>query len=113
MAVDKRHEVKVNVRVLELSKAGSGIELEIFAKGKEVGLNYDSPVSLVLNEVDLQRPNKPHMEGPKTAHEEAAMMRKLYQEMVLKKKLGADVEKNTPVQIKGLSRGKKEETANV
>jgi hypothetical protein len=71
-----------------------------------------SAVSLVLNEVDLQRPNKPQMEGPKTAHEEAAMMRKLYQEMVLKKKLGSDVEKNTPVQIKGLSRSKKEETAN-
>src|SRR5436309_2862925 len=86
---------------------------EIFAKGKEVGLNYDAPASLVLNEVDLQRPNKPQMEGPKTAHEEAAMMRKLYQEMVLKQKLGADVEKNTPVQIKGLSRSKTEETANV
>ena len=75
------------------------------------GLSFESPVSLVLKEVDLQRPNKPHMEGPKTAHEEAAMMRKLYQEMVLKKKLGADVEKNKPVQIKGLSRNK-EETAN-
>src|SRR5881227_2446010 len=84
---------------------------EIFAKGKEVSLEFESPVSLILNEVDLQRPNKPHMEGPKTAHEEAAMMRKLYQEMVLKQKLGADVEKNTPVQIKGLSH-KKEETAN-
>jgi len=65
----------------------------------------------VLNEADLQRPNKPQMEGPKTAAEEAAMMRKLYQEMVLKKKLGADVEKNTPVQIKGLSR-KRTETTN-
>ncbi len=52
------------------------------------------------------------MDGPKTAHEEAVMMRKLYQEMVLKKQLGADVEKNTPVQIKSLSRTKKE-TANV
>jgi hypothetical protein len=31
--------------------------------------------------------------------------------MVLKKKLGAEVEKNTPVQIKGLSRTNKE-TAN-
>jgi len=84
---------------------------EIFAKNKSVEL-AEVPVSLVLNEVDLQRPNKPHMEGPKTAHEEAAMMRKLYQDMVLKKKLGSDVEKNTPVQIKGLSRTKKEETAN-
>ncbi|HEV3469167.1 MAG TPA: radical SAM protein [Pyrinomonadaceae bacterium] len=76
---------------------------EIFAKGKEVAL-AEVPVNLVLNEVDLQRPNKPQMEGPKTAHEEAAMMRKLYQEMVLKKKLGSDFEKNKPVQIKGLSR---------
>src|ERR1700749_4033163 len=73
---------------------------EIFAKNKEVALP-ETPVSLDLNEVDLQRPNKPQMEGPKTAAEEAAMMRKLYQEMVLKKKLGADVEKNTPVQTKG------------
>jgi uncharacterized radical SAM superfamily Fe-S cluster-containing enzyme len=85
---------------------------EIFARGKEVSLDYASPVSLKLNETDLQRPNRPEMAGPKTAAEEAAMMRKLYQEMVLKKKLGADVEKNTPVQIKGLSR-KKSETASV
>jgi uncharacterized radical SAM superfamily Fe-S cluster-containing enzyme len=79
---------------------------EIFARGKEVSLDYASPVALNLNETDLQRPNRPEMAGPKTAAEEAAMMRKLYQEMVLKKKLGADVEKNTPVQIKGLSRSK-------
>jgi uncharacterized radical SAM superfamily Fe-S cluster-containing enzyme len=83
---------------------------EIFAKNKEVALD-EAPVSLVLNETDLQRPNKPQMEGPKTAAEEAAAMRKLYQEMVLKKKLGSDVEKNTPVQIKGLSR-KSQETTN-
>ncbi|MFL6253945.1 MAG: hypothetical protein ACJ74T_02910, partial [Pyrinomonadaceae bacterium] len=82
---------------------------EIFAKNKEVELP-EAPVSLILNEVDLQRPNKPEMEGPKTAAEEAAAMRKLYQEMVLKKKLGSDVEKNTPVQIKGLSRKSKETT---
>ncbi|MCA1850028.1 MAG: radical SAM protein, partial [Acidobacteria bacterium] len=55
---------------------------EIFAKGKAVELEA-KPLSLVLNEVDLQRPNKPQMQGPKTAAEEAAMMRKLYQEMVL------------------------------
>ncbi|HYN84339.1 MAG TPA: radical SAM protein [Pyrinomonadaceae bacterium] len=84
---------------------------EIFAKGKEVAL-AETGVNLVLNEVDLQRPNKPVMDGPKTAHEEAAMMRKLYQEMVLKKKLGPDVEKNKPVQIKGLGRDKKETSAN-
>jgi hypothetical protein len=59
---------------------------------------------MVLNEVDLTRPHKPQMEGPKTAAEEAAMMRKLYQDMVLNKqqlKKPADA----PVQIKGLSRG--------
>ena len=79
---------------------------EIFAKGKNVELG-ELAFSGVLNEVDLQRPNRPEMAGPKTAAEEAAMMRKLYQEMVLKQKLGAgDVEKNTPVQIKGLGRSK-------
>ncbi|HEV2707943.1 MAG TPA: radical SAM protein [Pyrinomonadaceae bacterium] len=76
---------------------------EIFAGGKKVELG-DIQFQGVLNEVDLQRPNRPEMAGPKTAAEEAAMMRKLYQEMVLKKKLGTDVEKNKPVQIKGLSR---------
>jgi uncharacterized radical SAM superfamily Fe-S cluster-containing enzyme len=81
---------------------------EIFAAGKEVKLN-DPKHGLVLNEVDLQRPNKPEMEGPKTAHEEAAMMRKLYQEMVLKQN---NVKVDVPVQIKGLSR-KKEETEAV
>jgi hypothetical protein len=49
------------------------------------------------------------MEGPKTAHEEAVMMRKLYQEMVLKKQLNT-TEADKPVQIKGLGR-KKEEPA--
>jgi hypothetical protein len=49
------------------------------------------------------------MEGPKTAHEEAVMMRKLYQEMVLNKQLPTK-EADKPVQIKGLSR-KKEEPA--
>jgi len=79
---------------------------EIFAKGKNVELG-ELAFSGVLNEVDLQRPHRPEMAGPKTAAEEAAMMRKLYQEMVLKQKLGAgDVEKNTPVQIKGLGRSK-------
>jgi hypothetical protein len=85
---------------------------EIFAKGKAVGLDYETPVSLVLNETDLQRPHKPQMQGPKTAAEEAQMMRKLYQEMVLKQKLGAsEVEQNKPVQIKGLGRTQKDETA--
>jgi hypothetical protein len=37
MASDKKHEVRVKVQVLELSKAGSGIELEIFAEGEKLG----------------------------------------------------------------------------
>jgi len=81
---------------------------EIFAGGKNVDL-ADRTHNLILNEVDLMRPNKPQMEGPKTAHEEAVMMRKLYQEMVLKKQLNTK-EADKPVQIKGLSR-KKEEPA--
>jgi uncharacterized radical SAM superfamily Fe-S cluster-containing enzyme len=79
---------------------------EIFARGKEVKLN-DLNHGLKLNEIDLQRPNKPDMEGPKTAHEEAAMMRKLYNEMVLKQN---NVKVDAPVQIKGLG-SKKEKQA--
>jgi hypothetical protein len=37
MSLDKKHEVKVKVQVLELSKAGSGIVLEIFAEGNKLG----------------------------------------------------------------------------
>ncbi len=74
---------------------------EIFAKGKNVDLG-ETVFTGVLNETDLARPHKPQMEGPKTAAEEAAMMRKLYQEMVLNKKLDTKTEK--PVQIKGLGR---------
>jgi len=81
---------------------------EIFAGGKDVHM-ADSSHGLILNEVDLARPNKPQMEGPKTAHEEAVMMRKLYQEMVLNKQLDIK-EADKPVQIKGLGR-KKEEPA--
>jgi uncharacterized radical SAM superfamily Fe-S cluster-containing enzyme len=81
---------------------------EIFARGKEVELN-DKTHNLVLNPVDLTRPNKPEMEGPKTAHEEAVMMRKLYQEIVLKKQLDTK-EADKPVQIQSISR-KKQETA--
>jgi len=81
---------------------------EIFAGGRDVEL-ADKNHSLILNEVDLTRPYKPEMEGPKTAHEEAVMMRKLYQEMVLKQQLNTK-EADKPVQIKGLSR-KKEEPA--
>ncbi|HZH89517.1 MAG TPA: radical SAM protein [Pyrinomonadaceae bacterium] len=85
---------------------------EIFAKGKNVEL-AEVGFTGILNEVDLQRPNRPEMAGPKTAAEEASMMRKLYQEMVLKQKLGAgDVEKNTPVQIKGLGRSNGKDTVS-
>ncbi len=82
---------------------------EIFARGKEVEL-VDKSHGMVLNPIDLARPNKPEMEGPKTAHEEAVMMRKLYQELVLKKQLDTK-EADKPVQIQGLSR-KKAEPAN-
>ncbi len=81
---------------------------EIFARGKEVDLS-DKAHGMVLNPIDLARPNKPEMDGPKTAHEEAVMMRKLYQEMVLKKQLDVK-ESDKPVQIQSLSR-KKQETA--
>ncbi|HKO42516.1 MAG TPA: radical SAM protein [Pyrinomonadaceae bacterium] len=81
---------------------------EIFAGGKEVHM-ADKAHGMVLNPIDLTRPNKPEMEGPKTAHEEAVMMRKMYQELVLKKQLDVK-EADKPVQIKSLSR-KKQETA--
>jgi hypothetical protein len=73
---------------------------EIFAHGKEVKLN-DASHNMVLNPVDLKRPNKPEMEGPKTAHEEAVMMRKLYQELVMKQQMDTK-EADKPVQIQGL-----------
>ena len=79
---------------------------EIFARGKEVEL-ADPSHGMVLNPIDLARPNKPEMEGPKTAHEEAVMMRKLYQELVMKKQLDTK-EADKPVQIQGLSRKKAE-----
>ncbi len=77
---------------------------EIFARGKEVELGEASH-SMVLNPIDLARPNKPQMEGPKTAHEEAVMMRKLYQELVLKQQLDTK-EADKPVQIQGITRKK-------
>ncbi|HVF50221.1 MAG TPA: radical SAM protein [Pyrinomonadaceae bacterium] len=85
---------------------------EIFAKGKNVELG-DLQFSGVLNEMDLQRPHKPEMAGPKTAAEEAKMMRKLYQDLVLAKKLDTKGGADKPVQIKGLSRNKEKETASV
>jgi uncharacterized radical SAM superfamily Fe-S cluster-containing enzyme len=83
---------------------------EIFAGGKEVEM-ADKTHGLILNEVDLARPNKPQMEGPKTAHEEAVMMRKLYQDMVMKKQQLDTKDADKPVQIQGLSRRPKEEPA--
>ena len=83
---------------------------EIFAGGKEVEM-ADKSHGLILNEVDLARPNKPQMEGPKTAHEEAVMMRKLYQDMVMKKQQLDTKDADKPVQIQGLSRRPKEEPA--
>jgi 7,8-dihydro-6-hydroxymethylpterin dimethyltransferase len=82
---------------------------EIFARGKEVAL-ADSAHGMVLNEIDLQRPHKPQMEGPKTAAEEAAMMRRLYNEMVLKQ---SDIKAEKPVQISGLKRDKTTTAASV
>ncbi len=66
----------------------------------------DATHNLKLNESDLARPNKPHMEGPKTAHEEMVAMRKLYQEMVLKQQEIKSDNGDKPVQIQGLSRKK-------
>ncbi len=80
---------------------------EIFAKGKEVVLD-DPSHGLILNEIDLQRPDKPQMEGPKTAAEEAVMMRKLYNEMVLQK---SEIKADKPVQIKGLTRSQNNDKA--
>ncbi len=84
---------------------------EIFARGKEVELD-NSDHGLKLNPIDLERPNKPDMEGPKTAAEEMQMMRKLYQQMVLEKN---EIKGDNLVQIGGLKRTKKDEakTASV
>jgi 7,8-dihydro-6-hydroxymethylpterin dimethyltransferase len=79
---------------------------EVFARGKEVALE-DKTHNLILNEVDLARPNKPEMEGPKTAAEEMQMMRKLYQQMVLEKN---NIKGDNLVQIGGIKREKKNET---
>ena len=78
---------------------------EIFARGREVELT-DKVHDMVLNPIDLTRPNKPEMEGPKTAHEEKVMMRKLYHEMVLKQQQIKSDNGDKPVQIQGLGRKK-------
>ena len=79
---------------------------EIFARGKEVELDTTDH-GLKLNPIDLERPNKPDMEGPKTAAEEMQMMRKLYQQMVLEKN---EIKGESLVQIGGLKRTKKDDT---
>ena len=73
---------------------------EVFARGKNVDMD-DSSHSLNLNEVDLSRPNKPEMEGPKTAAEEMQMMRKLYNEMVMEK---AGIKGESLIQIGGIKK---------
>jgi uncharacterized radical SAM superfamily Fe-S cluster-containing enzyme len=73
---------------------------EIFARGKEVPLQ-DKSHGLVLNDTDLERPNKPEMEGPKTAAEEMQMMRNLYQQMVLEKN---QIKGQNLVQIGGIKK---------
>src|SRR5256714_7270215 len=85
---------------------------EIFAGGKEVPLT-DPTHNLKLNQVDLARPNKPEMEGPKTAHEEMVAMRKLYNEMVLKQQEIKTDNGDKPVQIQGLGRKKEVAVASV
>lgn len=82
---------------------------EVFARGKEVEL-ADKSHGLVLNETDLARPNKPQMDGPKTAAEEMQMMRKLYNQMVLEKN---QIKGESLVQIGGIKREKKEKSLAV
>ena len=77
---------------------------EVFARGKNVDLE-DKSHSLILNAHDLERPNKPHMEGPKTAAEEMQMMRKLYNEMLLEK---SGIKGESLVQIGGIKKKDKE-----
>ena len=68
----------------------------------------DKSHNLVLNEIDLARPNKPEMEGPKTAAEEMQMMRKLYNQMVLEKN---QIKGENLVQIGGIKKSKEKEMA--
>ena len=82
---------------------------DVFARGKNVEMD-DKSHNLILNEVDLARPDKPHMEGPKTAAEEMQMMRKLYNEMLLEK---SGIKPEALVQIGGIKREKKEKAAEV
>ncbi|MFV0389287.1 MAG: radical SAM protein [Pyrinomonadaceae bacterium] len=73
---------------------------EVFARDKNVELET-SDHELALNAVDLERPNKPSMEGPKTAAEEMQQMRQLYNQMVMEKN---NIKGNNLVQIGGLKK---------
>ena len=89
------------------------------ARGKNVEMD-DASHSLILNEVDLSRPNKPAPttssveatatppqaggEQAKTAAEEMQMMRKLYNQMVTEK---AGLKAEPMIQIGGIKREKK------
>ena len=79
---------------------------EIFARNKEVAL-ADSSHGMTLNEVDISRPHKPEMEGPKTAAEEMQMMKKLYNQMVMEKQ---NIKGEKLTQIGGLKREKKSDS---
>ena len=87
-------------------KAGDQDDSRASLRRKEVALG-DKTHNLILNEVDLARPNKPEMEGPKTAAEEMQMMRKLYQQMVMDKN---QIKGENLVQIGGIKREKKDKT---
>lgn len=75
---------------------------EVFARDKHVELEKTSH-GLKLNSVDLERPNKPEMEGPKTAAEEMQQMRKLYNQMVMEKN---NIKGDNLIQIGGIERKK-------
>jgi uncharacterized radical SAM superfamily Fe-S cluster-containing enzyme len=81
---------------------------EIFARGKEVSVEA-AQGAFILNDVDLARPNKPDMEGPKTAAEEMQMMKKLYNQMVMEKQ---NIKGEKLTQIGGLKREKKTDGDN-
>ena len=81
---------------------------EVFARDKEVALASDKH-ELILNARDLERPDKPEMEGPKTAAEEMQEMRKLYNKMVMEKN---DIKGENLVQIGGLKSKKDKEPVN-
>lgn len=82
---------------------------EVFARDKKVALESENH-NLLLNKVDLERPDKPSMEGPKTAAEEMQQMRKLYNEMVMDKN---NIKGENLVQIGGIKSDKKDKSETV